>query len=293
MQNTFEGPPRPSLADGVSGTPAHAIDAPQDRPERLRRWIAALVTVLLHALLLVLVLQETEITLTEPQSQAGGSRMNVTLIDQTALPMPPEPVPPAHKPAPKKPKAPRAPKRPPSIPVAEATEPMTPTSADTTDTRPAPPTPASEPPEAAPDTPHEHPRELGQPPGLRPDDAAAANAALAAKLGSGRGRSTVAPPVGPSMGVDGFHVYYELVNETRLREWRKQGMTELFLPLPGTRRLMVCPLEVALRQGSSACRMVEQDSPELKSIGDARDVINIQRVYQLGEVVWSGPGPYR
>ncbi len=92
------------------------------------------------------------------------------------------------------------------------------------------------------------------------------------------------------MGVDGFHVYYELVNETRLRAWRNQGMTELFLPMPGTRRLMVCPLEVALRRGYGECRMVEQDSPQLKVIGDAREVINIQRVYQRGDVVWSGPG---
>jgi hypothetical protein len=54
---------------------------------------------------------------------------------------------------------------------------------------------------------------------------------------------------------------------------------------------MVCPLEVALRRGSSECRMVDPDSPQLKVIGDARDVINIQRVYHLGEMVWSGPGP--
>ena len=95
------------------------------------------------------------------------------------------------------------------------------------------------------------------------------------------------------MGVDGFHVYYDLADEDRLRAWRRQGMTELFLPMPGTLRLMVCPLEVALRRGSSECRMVEMDSPELRFIGDAREVINVQRVYHLGDEVWSGPGAYR
>jgi hypothetical protein len=70
-------------------------------------------------------------------------------------------------------------------------------------------------------------------------------------------------------------------------------MTELFLPLPGTRRYMVCPLEIALRRDSGECRLVEPDAPELEAIGDARDVITMQRVYKLGEVLWSGPGAYR
>ena len=85
----------------------------------------------------------------------------------------------------------------------------------------------------------------------------------------------------------------ETGDRDRLRAWRNQGITELFLPMPGTLRRMVCPLEVALRRGSGNCRMVEMDSPELKFIGDAREVIDIQRVYRLGEEVWSGPGAYR
>jgi len=282
VQNTFEDPPRPSLADGVSGTPAHAVDEPQDWSERLQRWAAALVTALLHLLLLLLVMQEPAITLTTPRGGSGGSRMDVTLIDQTlppsSSPSPPEPVPP------KKPKAPRAIKRPPPTPVEQGTVPMPPVAADTAKTSTAPP----EPPDAQRDR-----VVVGFPTHRRPDDASQANAELAAKLGINRGQSDTPAPAGPNMGVDGFHVYYELVNETRLRAWRNQGMTELFLPMPGTRRLMVCPLEVALRRGYGECRMVEQDSPQLKVIGDAREVINIQRVYQRGDVVWSGPGPYR
>lgn len=281
----------------MSSTSRRAIEGPQDRTGRVHRWMAALVTVLLHVLLVLVMLRKPPITAATPQSEAGGSRMNVTLIDETLPPSPPEPVPPVHRHVlPKKPKAPLAIQRPLPTPAVQGTVPMPPEAADTSDdTSTAPPTTAPEPPEAARETVQvNRPAHVwGQPPGMRRDDAASANAALAAKLGSNRGRSNRAPPVGPDIGVDGFHVYYELVNEIRLRAWRKQGMTELFLPLPGTRRLMVCPLEVALRRGSGACRMIEPDSPELTAIGDAREVINVQRVDQLGDVVWRGPGPYR
>jgi hypothetical protein len=39
--------------------------------------------------------------------------------------------------------------------------------------------------------------------------------------------------------------------------------------------------------------MVEPDAPELEAIGDARDVITMQRIYKLGDVLWRGPGAYR
>jgi hypothetical protein len=254
-------------------------------------------TSLLHGLLLLVMMRDPPITTATTQAAAGSSGMSVTLIDQTLPPAPAEPVPPAHKRAlPKKPKAPRPIKRPLPTPVAEAIVPMPAEAVETDDT-------SNELPDTTP-APAEAPRDTakvarpahvwGQPPGTPiPNDNAIASAALAARLGSNSGRSDTAPPVGPDMQVDGFQVYYELANETRLRAWREQGMTELFLPMPGSRRLMVCPLEVALRRGSSACRMVEQDSPQLKVIGDAREVISIRRVYQFGEVVWSGPGPYR
>jgi len=251
--------------------------------------MAALVSVLLHGLLFVVMMRDPPITMAMQQAEAGSSAMSVTLIDPTLPPSPTEPVPPAHARArPKKPKAPR----PPPTPVEQATVPMPAEVADTGESTNASPDTAPEPTEAPRET-ARPPHAWGQPPGM--DANAIANAALAAKLGSyrGRGNTNAPPPVGPDMAVDGFQVYYELANETRLRAWRAQGMTELFLPMPGSLRLMVCPLEVALRRGSSACRMVEPDSPQLKVIGDARDVITIQRVYQLGDLVWSGPGPYR
>lgn len=273
----------------MSRTSPQAGKAAPDRTERVQRWTAALATALLHMLLVLLVMPPPPIPMTTLQGGAGGSAMKVTLIDETLSPPPPEPEPIRKPISRKKPKAPRAIKRPPATPVAQATVPMPPEAADTSDTS----TPESEPPDSSRNSVDRPAHDRGQPPGMRPDAAARASAALAALLGSSRGRSTTGPSVGPNMEVDGFHVYYDLVNETRLRTWRDQGMTELFLPMPGTRRLMVCPLEVALRRGSGACRMVEMDSPELKSIGDAREAINVERVYQWGEMVWSGPGRYR
>ncbi|WP_380021843.1 type II toxin-antitoxin system RelE/ParE family toxin [Dokdonella ginsengisoli] len=269
----------------MSRTSRPPVEGRQDRTERMHRWTAALVTALLHVLLVLLVTRPPDPITTATPRGGGGSRMDVTLLDQTRPPPPHDPALTVRPPAPAKPKAPRAIQRPPSTPVVQGVVPMPPEAADAPT---LPPATAPEPPETRRDT-----AEVGFPMRTRPDDAAQANAALAAKLSSNRGQSDDAPPVGPNMGVDGFEVYYNLVDETRLRAWRDQGMTELFLPMPGTRRLMVCPLEVALRRGSGACRMIEMDSPELKSIGDAREVIGIQRVYQRGVMVWDGPGRYR
>jgi hypothetical protein len=97
----------------------------------------------------------------------------------------------------------------------------------------------------------------------------------------------------PAMEVGGYQVVYDLLGELRLRMWMENGMKELSIPLPGTRYLMVCPAEVALRRESSKCRLLEPEDPELESIGDARQVITVMSVYHRGERVWRGPGPYR
>ena len=56
---------------------------------------------------------------------------------------------------------------------------------------------------------------------------------------------------------------------------------------------MVCPLEPMLRPAPVRV-MVRMDSPELKTIGDARGVIDVQRVTTSG-ATWSGAdrGAYR
>lgn len=268
----------------MSRTSRPLVEGPPDRTERVHRWTAALATVLLHALLVLLVTRPPEPATPATPRGGGGSRMDVSLLDDTRAPPPHDPALTVRPPVPvTRPKAPRAIPRPPSVPVVQGVVPMPPEAADTAPAATA----------AAPEPPRRDTAEIGFPMRTRPNDADQANAALAAKLGRNRGPSDEARPVGPNVGADGFEVYYNLFDETRLRAWRDQGMTELFLPMPGTRRLMVCPLEVALRRGSGACRMVEMDSPELKSIGDAREVIRVQRVYQRGVMVWSGPGAYR
>lgn len=251
-----------------------------DPAERLQTWTAALVTALLHGLLVLLVMLSPPITVTSPQEGgAAGSRLQVTYINE--VPRLPSPAPPREQPAPVVP-----PSRVQATPVeqAEASEAL-----QVVDIPPAPPVPPEVPEEAARRPAHT----WGQPPGMLPEDLAPVNAGPARSRSTNRGRRSDAPASGTSMEVGGYQVYYDLLDETRLRAWRDEGMTELFLPLPGTRRLMVCPLEIALHRDSGACRLVEPGDPELESIGDARDVITMQRVYRLGEVLWSGPGAYR
>ncbi|MEE7548770.1 type II toxin-antitoxin system RelE/ParE family toxin, partial [Xanthomonas sp. Kuri4-1] len=108
-----------------------------------------------------------------------------------------------------------------------------------------------------------------------------------------RGRRNDPTAAQASLEVGGYQVWYDLRSATQLRAWMDQGMTELSIPLPGTQYYMVCPAQVALDRGSGKCRLVEPGSPELKTIGDAREVINMIQVYRRGELVWSGPGPYR
>ena len=97
----------------------------------------------------------------------------------------------------------------------------------------------------------------------------------------------------PSMEVGGYQIVYDLLGEARLRGWIEQGMKEVSIPLPGTRQRMVCPAEVALRRGSSKCRLLDPGDPAMQAIGDAREVITVMYVYRRGELVWRGPGPYR
>lgn len=272
----------------------------RDRAERLQPWIGALLTALVHLLLLLLVLlAPPPITVTDPQGGTAGSRMEVTFIDESLRIPPPAHTPTVRKAPPRKPrKATPAASRVQTTPVAQADDPDRLQVVDISDsptTSPATePQPPGEPASAPPDVPTvERPdRVWGQPPGMLPQDLAPVNAGRARSPGVHRGRRNNASS-GTGLEVGGYQVYYDLLDETRLRAWRDQGMTELFLPLPGTRRLMVCPLEVALHRDSGDCRLVEPDAPELEAIGDARDVIVMQRIYRLGEVLWRGPGAYR
>jgi hypothetical protein len=277
----------------------------QDRAARLQPWVAALLTALLHLLLLLLVmLAPPPVTMTEPQGGAAGSRMEVVYIDDSLnVPPPVQTTPTPRKAPPRQPrKAAPAATRIQTTPVPQADDaeslrvvdiPDSPATSPATEPEQPPGEPASPPPDA-PKVPMKRPDlAWGRPPGMLPEDLAPVNAGRARSPAVNRGRNDAGPSSGTSMEVGGYQVYYDLLDEARLRAWRDQGMTELFLPLPGTRRLMVCPLEIALHRDSGACRLVEPDAPELEAIGDARDVITMERVYRLGEVLWRGPGAYR
>ncbi len=274
--------------------------------ERRDPWVAGVFSALLHLLLLLLALTSEPITVTTPQGAAAGSRMQVSFIDKPGEP-PPDTV--EAKPPP--PRAPRAVPKPAetapatsrvqSTQVIQADDPVPPDAAAPSDATPTPPEVpddvwdnlAQKRATRAPDTPQRRTWTWGRPPGLLPEDLAPENAGTARSPATERGRRNDASTAEPNLEVGGYQVYYDLRNENRLRAWRDQGMTELFIPLPGIRQYMVCPLETALKRGSGPCRLVEQDSPEMATIGDARDVITVQQVYRRGELLWRGPGPYR
>jgi hypothetical protein len=258
----------------------------ETRIERLQHWIAVLVCALLHLLLLLLVMLSSRVTVTTSQGADAGSRVAVSFIGRTP---PPVKATPASKPK-AKPKSSRVQ----ATRVTRADDPVPPVVIDAAtqdhaearaETPPAAPTPP------APQQPRAH--IWGQPPGLMQEDVAPENAGLARSPAISRGRGHAFGAGEPSLEVNGYQVSYDLRSEIRLRAWRDQGMTELFLPLPGIRQYMVCPLETALKRESGPCRLLEADDPALEAIGDARQVINMQRVYRMGKLVWRGPGPYR
>jgi len=282
-----------------------AASEDEDRFERWRPWIAASLTALLHLLLLLVVLLSPPITFTAPpEGSAAGSRAAVTevsFIDSA----PPSPAPPRTKPA-SKPKARKPVETPPATARVQTTLVSQADARVSQDERlpdpevkPAELAETAQQPQATasverPPPPTQHrDRNWGKPPGMLSKETAPTNLGLGASPTANTGRTSRASSDGPNLSLGGYQVYYDLANEARLQAWRDQGMTELSLPLPGIKELMVCPLETALKRESGPCRLVAPDSPELKTIGDARQVINMKRVYKLGEMLWSGPRPYR
>ncbi|WP_132987100.1 type II toxin-antitoxin system RelE/ParE family toxin [Luteimonas terricola] len=271
-------------------TPRRPATHRAPRFDRLHPWIAALSSALLHLLFVLLLLSSTPITMSNPDGAAGGSRMEVEFIDVThAIPSPPEfPTPPRER-VPPRPDA----DQPPSasrlqvVQVEQAEDPLPPDADD------EPQDAATPPPASARPAPRRQQHAWGQPPGMLAEDHAPVNAGPAPSPAAYRGRRYNASAAEPNMEVGGFQVIYDLRSEERIRAWRDEGMTEIFLPLPGARQYMVCPLETALRRESGPCRLVEPDAPEMADIGDAREVINMERVYRRGDLVWKGPGPYR
>ncbi|WP_454827928.1 type II toxin-antitoxin system RelE/ParE family toxin [Pseudoxanthomonas wuyuanensis] len=285
--------------------------------ERLQPWIAALVSALLHLLALLILLSASTPIMTTSEGGDSGSRVKVDFIGESNQPQqqaPPSP-PPSPAPRPVQPSAAASPVQ--STLVDRADDPVPPKAATPAEgltaapaPRPAerpeesPPQPSDVPADTAqsqarrpaanpPATTRRRPHVWGQPPGMLPQETAPVNAGRASSPAMGRGRRNDASAAQPNLEVGGYQVYYDVRSEAKLRDWRDRGITELFLPLPGTTKYMICPLETALRRESGDCRLLEPDSPEMATIGDAREVIFMQQVYRQGELVWRGPGAYR
>ena len=272
---------------------------PKPLNERLQPWVAALSSVLLHLLVVLLLLHADPPVVSTPQGASNGGRVKVDFIGEAppspqATPAPPSPKPTdAPKPRPR-PSAQRKVEQ--RKPVAEArfieppAEPE-PEQAKAED----PPTQAAAQTASSPSgATQRQPRTwTGRPPGwLEKETAPDDDGRYQGPVNRNGSRNDMA--IGePAMQVGGYQIVYDLLRETQLRHWMEQGMKELSIPLPGTRYLMVCPAEVALRRESSKCRLLPPDSPELEAIGDAREVVTVMSVYRQGELVWRGPGPYR
>ena len=259
--------------------------------ERLQSWVAGLLSGTLHLAILLLAMLAEPVTMQPPQgAAAGGSRVEVVMIGETPDTAPLSVAPPVNAPAVQTPQPPQpdpaeaapVPPRVQPTPVVQADEAMQRRRARPAASSP-PPTPTT----------HRRAHVWGQPPGMLPQDHAPVNAGTAASPSTDRGRRHATTASETSLEVGGFQVLYDVRSEQRLRQWRDEGITELFLPLPGTRDYMVCPLEIALRRESGACRLLDPDDPEMAGIGDAREVISMHRVYRRGELVWRGPRAYR
>lgn len=255
------------------------------RNERFEPWIAVLVSVLMHLFFLFLLLLASKPIVTTPQGAARGGRMKVEFVGRTDQPAPVPPSPtPSPRPTPVTKRHTDTPIR--STLVKQARNPLPPAEEQTAQ-QPEPPAPS---PPA-----QRHPQTwTGHPPGMMAQDFAPTDdgQANSAAMDDGSASDVVASAQ-PSMEVGGYQVLYDQRSETLLRLWKQQGMKEIAVPLPGTKYHMVCALEIALRRGSGKCRLLLPDSPEMQSIGDGREVINMIEVYKRGERVWNGPGPYR
>lgn len=275
----------------VTAGPATPAAPRAPRGDRLQRQAAAVATLLLHALLLLLALTARPLTVSNPEGGSGGGRIEVEFIDapqDIPSPPPPSPARTARRARPVEPDPAERPD-PSRLQVVEVEQADAPLPQAPDRPREAAPSPAP----ASPPRRHPSQRAWGQPPGTLPEQHAAVNAGPAPSPNVASGRRHQGSSSAPNLEAGGFQVVYDLMAETRLRGWRDAGMTEVSLPLPGVRQLMVCPLETALRRGSGPCRLVERDDPALDAIGDAREVIAMYQVFRRGEPVWSGPGPYR
>ncbi len=269
------------------------------RSERLQPWLAAVASVVLHLLMLaVLMWAKPPPVLADTSGAASGGRIRVDFVGQPQ-PDPPQPQDARATPLPPAPARRLDPQElldPDRLLLAADPEPQPepPEPPPQVEPRPSPARTARA--EAVPDrSPLRQPPHPwnGRPPGMVEDTTTELDDGRDGGMADNQGRRDQADAGSQVMDVGGYQVIYELLGEQTLRDWIAQGLTEVAIPLPGTRQRMVCPAEVALRRGASKCRMLDPASAEMIGIGDAREVISVRYVYHLGELVWRGPGPYR
>ncbi|WDS35280.1 type II toxin-antitoxin system RelE/ParE family toxin [Pseudoxanthomonas sp.] len=289
---------------------------PGDQPtrsERLQSWISAILTVLLHLLMLLILLHSSLPVISAPQGGASGGRMKMEFLGATTDPAtktPPSP-PPTRAPTPPTPKQPKKPtvqKKPVASrvqttlvdhaadPVPDDTDEIpTTTAADSWSmpTQAQRPQQQSQAPESPPPPSQQRSAQWGRPPGMQAQDTALDDMGPGNSPSPSRGNRNDLNSAGNSLELGGYQVYYDTTSDEKVRAWMAQGMKEFAIPLPGTRLYMACSLDIALRRGSGKCRALDPDSEEAKHIGDARQIITMSAVYKQGDLVWKGPGPYR
>ena len=262
--------------------------------------MAALLSALLHLLMLLLLLHSSPPVVSSPQgSSGGGGRVKVDFVGEA----PPSPRPEQKPPQPKPSTTPRSQPKPlvrrhteerKPVPEARYIEPPSAPEQETTQVAEPTPSPAASAQAPSPsDNVQRRPQTwTGRPPGWV-DKPTAQDDGRSNGAGANTGNTVDRSRGEPAMEVGGYQIIYDLISEEKLRTWMTEGRKELSIPLPGTTYLMVCPAEVALRRGSSKCRMLPAGSAELRDIGDARDFVTVMYVYRYGELLWRGPGPYR
>ncbi len=295
----------------MSNASTHAGARADPRNERLQPWIAALLSALLHVLVLLILLHDPPPTFTSPQGAASGGRMKMEFIGRTtepATPAPPNPPPTraATPPTRTQPKKPTVQRRPASSklqttlvdraadPSPDESAAIPATTADDSWSMPSQSQRTTQQTQAPANPPPSQNRDptWGRPPGMLERDTALDDG-LADSASTSRGSQRDLDANGPSLEIGGYHAYYEPRAEEKVRAWMAQGMKEFFIPLPGTRYYMVCTLDIVLKRGSGKCRALDPNDSEMKGIGDSREIINMLQVYKQGQLVWKGPGPYR
>ncbi|WP_372013832.1 hypothetical protein [Pseudoxanthomonas sp. 10H] len=274
-------------------------DAAADpRIHRLQPWIAALLSAALHLLFLLVLLWSSKPIVTTPQGTSSSGRMRVNFVGEPAGEATPAPVSPRPSPAQATPPSPAVARQraEPRKPVMEATfvePPGEPEPESRQNEAPPAESRAQAPASSSPAPAQRRPETwTGRPPGMLDEDVSHDDGRSRGPSNQdGNERDMAAGE--PNMQVGGYQIIYDLLAEERLRLWMAQGLEELSIPLPGTRYLMVCPAEVALKRESSKCRLLDPNDPEMEKIRDARQVITVMYVYHRGELVWRGPGPYR